>query len=358
LDRKESVDALRKKIDQVDEKIVELLSERASLAQKIGQTKSLGKEEVYAPNRENEIFQRITGLNRGPLPEQALRSIYREVLSASRSLEAQIKVAYFGPEATFTHMAARERFGSSVTFISAATIPDVFQEVSQRRADYGVVPVENSTEGVVTHTLDILVEADVSICAEISLEIHHYLLSKSGRSEDVQRIVSHPQALAQCRRWLAGHFPHVKADEVASTAQATLMAARDKTLAAVGSGLAKDFYDLEVVQANIEDQPNNITRFLVIGDQTPKSSGKDKTSIVFSVKDEVGILHRMLEPFAKNRINLSKIESRPLKQKPWEYLFFLDLEGHLEEPRIQRAIKKLQRSCVFLKILGSYPCGA
>jgi chorismate mutase/prephenate dehydratase len=252
-------------------------------------------------------------------------------------------------------MAARERFGSSVTFIPAATIPDVFQEVSQRRADYGVVPVENSTEGVVTRTLDILVEAEVGICAEISLEIHHYLLSRSGRMEDVCRIVSHPQALAQCRRWLAGRFPHVKVEEAASTAQAALMAAQDGTLAAVGSPLAKDFYGLEIVQANIEDQPDNITRFIVIGHHLPKRSGKDKTSIVFSVKDEVGVLHRMLQPFAKNKINLTKIESRPLKQKRWEYLFFLDLEGHLEEPRIKKAIKKLAGNCTFLKILGSYP---
>ncbi len=357
LSRKESVDALRKKIDQVDEKIVELLNERASLAQKIGQTKNLGKEEVYVPGREKEIFQRISSLNRGPLPEQAIRSIYREVLSASRSVEAAIKVAYLGPEATFTHMAARERFGSSVIFIPLPSIADVFIEVSQGRVDYGVVPIENSSEGVVAHTLDMLVEADVRICAEVSLEIHLFLLSRSGRSEDIQRIVSHPQALAQCRRWLTGHFPHVKVDEVASTAQAALMAAVDTTLGAIAGGLAKDFYDLEVVEANIEDQANNITRFLVIGDQKPRPSGDDKTSIAFSVKDEVGVLHRMLEPFAKNRINLTKIESRPLKNKPWEYLFFLDFEGHMDESRIQRAIKKLERSCVFIKVLGSYPCG-
>lgn len=357
LRRNESVDAVRKKIDQVDEKIVALLNERAFLAQKIGRTKSLGKEEIYVPGREKEIFQRISSLNRGPLPEQAIRSIYREVLSASRSLESAIKIAYLGPEASFTHMAARERFGSSTTFLPLAGIGDVFQEVSQGRAHYGVVPVENSTEGVVAHTLDMLVEADVKICAEASLEIHLYLLSRSGRTEDIQSIVSHPQALAQCRRWLASRFPQTRVDEVASTAQAAKMAAQDSTVAAIASGLAKDFYDLEVVEGNIEDQANNITRFLVIGTQEPRPSGDDKTSIVFSVKDEVGILHRMLEPFAKNRINLTKVESRPLKRKPWEYLFFLDFEGNLKEPRIQRAMKKLERSCVFIKVLGSYPSG-
>ena len=357
MSRKESVDALRKKIDQADEKIVELLNERASLAEKIGIKKSLGKEEVYVPSREKEIYQKVSDLNRGPLPEQAIRSIYREILSASRSLEASLKIAYFGPEATFTHMAAREKFGSSAIFIPLTSIPDVFQEVSQGRADYGVVPIENSTEGVVTHTLDMLVEADVRICAEASLEIHLYLLSRSGRGEDIQRIVSHPQALAQCRHWLSNHFPMVRVDEAASTAQAAQLAAADSNLAAVASILAKELYGLEVVEGNIEDHANNITRFLVIGDQQPRPSGDDKTSIVFSVKDEVGILHRMLDPFAKNRINLTKIESRPLKHKPWEYLFFLDLEGHIEEPRIQRAIKKLERNCLFIKVLGSYPCG-
>ncbi|MFQ5849099.1 MAG: prephenate dehydratase [Candidatus Binatia bacterium] len=356
MSRKETVDALRKKIDQVDEKIVELLNQRACLAQKIGQTKSLGKEEVYVPNREKAIIQRVADLSRGPLPEQAIRSIYREVLSASRSLEAPIRVAYLGPEASFTHMAARERFGLSTAFVPVVSIRDIFQEVSQRRVDYGVVPIENSTEGVVTHTLDMLVEADVRICAEVSLEIHLNLLSRSGHSE-IRRIVSHPQAVAQCRRWLASHYPHVPADEVASTAQAAQMAAQDPALAAIASSLAGQFYGLEIVEGNIEDQSNNITRFLIIGDQVFRPSGDDKTSVVFSVKDEVGILHRMLEPFAKNKVNLTKIESRPLKHKPWEYLFFLDFNGHMEEPRIRRALKQLEKDCVFVKILGSYPCG-
>lgn len=357
MSRKESVDALRKKIDQVDEKIVELLNERATLAQKVGQTKNLEREEVYVPSREKQIFQRIAGLNRGPLSEQAIRSIYREVLSASRSLEAPVKVAYLGPEATFTHMAAREQFGSSASFVPQASIADVFQDVSQGRVDYGVVPVENSTEGGVAHTLDMLVETDVKICAEAFLEIHLYLLSRSGHSEEIRQIVSHPQALAQCRRWLASHFPRVQVEEVASTAQAAMMAAEENSVAAVASGLAKDFYDLEVVQGHIEDFSHNFTRFLLIGEREAERSGDDKTSIVFSVKDEVGILYRMLEPFAKNRINLTKIESRPLKNKPWEYLFFVDCEGHVAEPRIQRAVKRLEKKCIFIKILGSYPRG-
>jgi len=355
LSRKESLDALRKKIDQIDEKLLELLNERATLAQKIGRTKSLDKQDVFVPGREQEIFKRISHLNRGPLPEKSVHSIYREILSASRSLEAPLTVAYFGPEATYTHMAARERFGASTTFVPMAGIADVFQEVRQGRVDYGVVPIENSTEGVVTHTLDMLVEADVKICAEIFLEVHHFLLSRSGKAEDIRQIVSHPQALAQCRRWLTGKLPNIPVNEAPSTAQAAQMAASDPGLAAVASRLAKELYGLEIVAANIEDRTNNITRFLVIGGQTPSPSGAEKTSLVFSVKDEVGVLHRMLDPFARNRINLTKIESRPLKEKPWEYLFFLDLQGHIQERGIQRAIKKLEKSCLFIKILGSYP---
>jgi len=356
LRRQDSVNALRKKIDQVDKKIIGLLNQRASLALKIGHEKNLGNHGVYVPSREKDIFQRISSVNRGPLSEEALHSIYREILSASRSVEAPIKVAYLGPEASFTHMAAREQFGSMATFVPLASIADLFQEVSQGRVDYAVVPIENSTEGVVAHTLDMLVEADVRISAEVCLEIHLHLLSRSGRFEEVQRIVSHPQALAQCRRWLASHCPNIRVEEAASTAQAAQLAARDPTMAAVASSVAKDFYGLEVIEPNIEDHANNITRFLVIGDLEPPPSGDDKTSIVFSVKDEVGILHRMLEPFARNRINLTKIESRPLKNKPWEYLFFLDMEGHKDEPRIRRALKKLESSCLFMKVLGSYPC--
>ena len=357
LARIESVDGLRKKIDQVDEKILELLNQRAGLAQKIGDTKSLENEEIYVPSREKAILQRITSLNKGPLSEQAVRFIYREVLSASRSLEASIRVAYLGPEATFTHMAARERFGLSSTFLPVASISDVFQEVSQGRADYGVVPIENSTEGVITHTLDMLVEADLKISAEVSLEIHQCLLSRSGQTAQIQRIVSHPQALAQCRRWLLGHFPHLPTNEVTSTAQAAQMSVEDPSLAAIASVLASEIYDLRVVEGNIEDQANNVTRFFVIGNHPSRPSGDDKTSVVFSVKDEVGILHRMLEPFAKNKVNLTKIESRPLKHKTWEYLFFLDFNGHREEPKIRKALKQLEERCVFVKVLGSYPYG-
>jgi chorismate mutase/prephenate dehydratase len=219
------------------------------------------------------------------------------------------------------------------------------------------VPIENSTEGVVAHTLDSLVESDLDICAEIFLDIHHNLLSRSGQPADVRTIISHPQALAQCRGWLARHLPAVPVEEVASTAHAALKAAGDGSFAAISSAMAKEVYGLKSVAENIEDQPNNITRFLVVGKIATRPSGDDKTSLVFSVQDKPGVLHRMLQPFARRRINLSKIESRPLKNKPWEYMFFLDLRGHRDQAPVKKAIASLEKNCVFLKILGSYPSG-
>ena len=355
--RNESVDVLRKKIDQIDEKVVNLLNDRALLAQRIGRSKSLRKQEVYAPHREKEILQRLSALSCGPLPTASIRSIYREVISACRSLEEPLRVAFFGAEATYSHLAAKEQFGASAELRSTTSIAEVFQEVAGDRAAFGVVPIENSTEGVVAHTLDCLVESELQICGEIFLEIHHNLLSRGGRAEDVKRIISHPQALAQCRAWLSAHFPEIQVEEVASTAHAALAASNDGSVAAVASALASEVYGLDFVASNIEDRSNNITRFLVVGKLETPPSSKDKTSLVFSAKDKPGVLYKMLQPFAKSRINLSKIESRPIKNKPWEYLFFLDLLGHREQAAVKKAIAGLEKNCVFCKILGSYPSG-
>jgi chorismate mutase/prephenate dehydratase len=357
LSRKESVDALRKKIDQIDEKLVALLNDRASLAIRIGHNKRLNNEGIYAPSREQAILHRVAQLNRGPLPHQAIRSVFREVIGVCRSLESPLKVAFFGAEATYSHLAAREKFGSLASLLPTSSIQEVFHDVRQGRVSFGVVPIENSTEGVVAHTLDLLVDSDLRICAEAFLEIHHSLLSHTGRPEDLERIVSHPQALGQCRRWLARHFPKIEVEEVASTAHAAMMAATEVKLGAISSSLAQEVYGLRIIAENIEDQSNNITRFLIIGRDDSRPSGDDKTSLVFSVQDRPGILHRMLEPFAKSRINLTKIESRPLKNKPWEYMFFIDFKGHKEESGVRRAIRKLEKSCLFLKVLGSYPSG-
>ena len=357
MSRNEPVDVLRKRIDQIDAKVVNLLNDRASLAQKIGRFKNRSKQEVYAPHREREVLRRVSELNPGPLPAQAVRAVFREIISGCRSLEGPLTIAFFGAEATYTHLAARERFGSSADLRPTASIPEVFQEVDQGLAAFGVVPVENSTEGVVAHTLDQLVESDLQIIAEIFQEIHHNLLSRSGKAQDVQRILSHPQALAQCRGWLARHFPAVPVEEVASTAHAAIKAAGDGSLAAISSAMAKEVYDLQSVAVNIEDQSTNITRFVVIGKASAAPTGDDKTSLVFSVQDKPGVLYRMLQPFARSRINLSKIESRPIKNKPWEYLFFLDLRGHREQQAVKRALAGLEKNCSFLKVLGSYPSG-
>ena len=346
---------LRNRIDEIDMKIVDLLNERANLALEIGKIKRKRGKEFYVPSREREVLERLVNYNSGPFPDAVLRVIYREIMSASLSLEHPLKVAFLGPDATFTHLACIEYFGSSAEMIPIKSISDVFDEVERGRADFGVVPVENSNEGMVTHTLDRFVDADVNICGEVLLEISYCLMSKNGRLEDVEKIYSHAQSIAQCRNWLASHTPDIPVMDVASTALAAQMAVEDDTVAAVASETAALMYDLRVIERRIEDNPNNITRFLVIGSRPPSRTGDDKTSILFSVRDEVGILYKMLEPFSRFGVNLTKIESRPLKKKAWEYIFFIDLEGHIEDEKVSKAIDALREKSLFLKILGSYP---
>jgi len=321
----------------------------------VGHAKAGKQKEFYVPSREQAIYERLTGANPGPFPGEAIRRVFREIISASLSLEQPMKVAFLGPQATFTHVAAMQQFGFSAQLVPQKSIPAVFDEVLRGRAHYGVVPVENSNEGVVSHTLDMFMESDLKINAEVLLGISHDLLSRTGRLGDVRKVVSHPQALAQCRKWLEENLPDVPLVDVASTALAAQMAAEDETAAAVASEMAATLYGLQVVKPKIEDNPNNFTRFLVIGQKTPERSGRDKTSVMFSVKDEPGILYRMLEPFSKHGINLSKIESRPMKKKAWEYIFFLDMEGHVDEENVRAAVEELRAYCQFLKVLGSYP---
>ncbi|HET6419650.1 MAG TPA: prephenate dehydratase [Geobacteraceae bacterium] len=353
--KENNIKELRVKIDDIDEKILEFLNQRASLVIKVGQIKKAENRDFHVPSREREIFERLAAKNPGPFPNDGLKSVFREIISASLALEAPMKVAFFGPKATFTHMAAMQHFGFSAELVSQKSIPAVFEEVEKGRVLYGVVPVENSTEGMVSHTLDMFMESELKINAEILLEIHHNLLSRTGRMDDVKKVYSHPQPIAQCREWLAENLPNVPAVDVASTAVASQIASEDYAAAAIASELAAVIYDLKVVQARIEDQVNNYTRFLVIGKKMADKSGDDKTSLMFSVKDEVGILYRMLEPFAKRGINLCKIESRPLKRKAWEYIFFLDLFGHMSDPEVAEAVRELKDCCQFVKILGSYP---
>jgi len=349
------LDKIRKQIDELDKDILDLLNRRASLAKEIGKIKVSSGKEIYIPHREKRIILELLRRNKGPLSSSAVSSIYREIFNVSRSLESKIKVAYFGPEGTFTHQATLRNFGSASDYLPVKSIGDVFTEVEKDRANYGVVPIENSTEGVVNHTLDMFIESDLVICSEISMQIEECLLSVSGRKKDVKKIYSFPNPLAQCRNWLEANMPMVPLIEVSSTSEAARRAAKDKDAAAIASEAAAALYGLEIVEKGIEDAKENYTRFLVIGKNQAGASGKDKTSILFSVKDKVGVLHDMLVPFKKYKINLTKIESRPTKKRAWEYVFFIDFLGHVSEPRIKKALAELSNHCLFMKILGSYP---
>ncbi len=346
---------LRKEIDQIDEEILNLLNRRAEVVLKIAGEKRKNNQRFYVPHREHEILQRLTKLNKGPFPNDALRIIFREIISASLSLEEPLKVACLGPLATFTHLAAIRHFGSFAKIIPVDSIKDVFESVLDKSADYGVVPIENSNEGVVSHTLDMFMDVDLKVSAEIMLEVTHNLLSKSGDIKKIKKIYSHPQAFAQCRRWLERNMPDVELVDTTSTAKAAELAANDPKGAAIASDLAAKMYDLKFVKRSIEDNKNNYTRFLVISEDFPPPTGKDKTSIMLSIKDKPGALFEVLTPFYKEKINLTKIESRPSKRKAWEYIFFIDLEGHINNNNVIRALKAVEKYCIFLKVLGSYP---
>lgn len=352
------ISLLRGEIDSVDERILELLNRRAELVIEIGRLKSGESLDFHVPAREREIYDRLTTLNRGPFPSESVKNVFREIISASLSLESPLKIAFLGPKATFSHLAAMQHFGLAAELVPQKSIPAVFEEVEKGRAIYGVVPVENSTEGVISHTLDMFMESRLSINAEILLEVSHYLLSRTGRMEDIRKIYSHPQPLAQCRTWLQENLPNVPLVDVASTTLAAQIVSEDYSAAAIASRYAAQLYDLKIVRERIEDQVNNVTRFLVIGRKPSDPTGDDKTSLMFAVRDEPGILYRMLEPFATRGINLCKIESRPLKKKAWEYVFFLDLLGHVTDPVVSDAVEDLKRYCQFVKILGSYPRSA
>ncbi|MBI4652260.1 prephenate dehydratase [Candidatus Desantisbacteria bacterium] len=367
MDENMELDELREKVDELDDKIIELLNKRLDLALCIGKVKHEKSLDFYVPSREQAILERIEKQNKGAFPDSSLKSIYREIMAAARFCQHPLKIAYFGPKATFTHMASIKQFGSSAAYIPVKSIKDVFMEVEHDRVDYGVVPIENSTEGVVnytfdmfidsnfkTYTDDMFIDSNLKIYAEIFLEISHYLLSNSKISE-IKKVYSHPQPLAQCRNWLETHLPNIKLIEVLSTAEAAIMASREKGTAAIASSLAAEIYSLKILAERIEDNADNFTRFLVIGKRINQKSKYDKTSIMFSVKDKVGALYNSLKPFEKYKINLTKIESRPSRKKVWEYIFFVDFNGHINSKKIQKALKELKKECVFLKVLGSYP---
>jgi chorismate mutase/prephenate dehydratase len=347
---------LRKTVDNIDKKIIQLLNMRAKTTLDIAKLKRKSGKSVYSPDREREVLKKLAIINKGPLSHQALEAIYREIMSCSLSLDRPLRIAYLGPEATFTHLAALKRFGSQVEYIATNSITDVFLEVERDNADYGVVPIENSVEGAVSHTLDMFVDSELKICSQTILDVAHHLLAICPKNK-IKRIYSNPQVFGQCRIWLQENLAGVETIEVASTTRAAQIAAKEKYSACIASSLAAKVYKLKVVASDIEDSPHNVTRFLIIGKTDVSPTGDDRTSIMFSIKDKVGALHDMLLPFRKYGINLTKIESRPSKKKAWDYYFFVDLDGHRDNPRIKRALLELENKCKFLKILGSYPLG-
>lgn len=351
-----SLKNLRQKIDKIDAKVVALLNLRTKIAAGISRVKTSNGQSLYSPDREAQVLRRISTLNKGPLPLSSLQAIYREIMSSALAQGRPLSIAYLGPEATFTHLAALKRFGTQLNYIPCKSIADVFLEVEKGGVDYGVVPVENSIEGAVSHSLDMFVDSELKICAQIILDVSHNLLSKYTKDK-IKRIYSIGQVFGQCRLWLTANLPDAELIEVSSTTRAAQIARVEKNSAAIASLLAAKIYKLKVVARDIEDSPHNITRFLVIGSLEPSPTGMDKTSILFSIKDKVGALYEMLSPFRKYKINLTKIESRPSKKKAWDYYFFVDLEGHREEPRVMRALAELEKKCTFMKVLGSYPVG-
>lgn len=346
---------LRQAIDAIDDNILKLLIERGNLAKKIGEIKKESATEFYVPSREKEILSKIKNRKLTPFTPESVENIFREILNATRSIEKKIRVAYLGPEATFTHQAAIKNFGTNAQCIPVETIADVFAEVESKRADYGVVPIENTTEGVVTHTLDMFFHSDLKIVSEINLPIEHCLLSKSKKISDIKRIYSHAQAFAQARKWLQRNCPDVKLIETLSTAQAAQISVKEPSSAAIASAIAGKLYGLNILFSGIEDVKENYTRFLIIGHSISEKSGRDKTSVMISLKDRIGALHDMLYPFKKYKINLTKIESRPTKKRPWEYVFFIDFLGHITNKNVKLALAEVEKNTTFIKILGSYP---
>ncbi len=348
---------LRDQIDAVDEKILDLISQRARYAQQVARVKRGADETAsfYRPEREADVLRRIKAANPGPLDDEEMARLFREIMSACLALEERQTVAYFGPEGTFTHAAALKHFGHSVHTKPLGAISEVFREVESRVCNFGVVPIENSTEGVVNHTLDSFLHSPLKICGEVEMRIHQHLLSNEPESNRIKRIYSHPQSLAQCREWLDAHLPGVERIHASSNADAARKASQEAGSAAIAGDVAAERYGLKILQRNIEDNPENVTRFLVIGRQEVGPSEDDKTSILVSAHNRPGSLHALLSPLARNNVSLTRIESRPSRGINWEYVFFLDLEGHCQDEPIRKALDELREAAQMVRVLGSYP---
>jgi chorismate mutase/prephenate dehydratase len=351
---------IRENIDRIDKQLVELLNERLKLAAEIGKLKRSQGGQIYVAEREDAVLRKIAGQNQGPIKQEALKAIYREIMSAAIALEKPMLIAYLGPEASNTHAAAMKKFGASVDYHAMATIGDIFTAVEKGEIDYAVIPIENSTEGSVRETLDSFVESDLKIVAQIYTEITHALIGQ-GPLEQIAKVYSKDQALAQCRHWLQRHLPHAQLIDAPSTSRAVQIAKNELGSAAVAGELAAQHYGVPVLVKNIQDKADNTTRFFVLGRQAsgPVGGGKDITSFLVSLGDEAaahsGALLKMLMPLAERGINLSKVESRPSKKRPWDYFFFLDVTGHYEDENMKVALAELRKFCPMVKWLGSYP---
>lgn len=349
-----SLDELRQKIDEINKLIVTNLDERARLAVEIGKMKAKDNQAIFDPSRQKNILKQVASLGDGSFPTDALQKVFLEIMSACLSLERKLKIGYFGGEASFTHMASLAEFGSSVEYLSHPTIQDIFLAVVKREIDYGVVPIENSTGGIVHYTLDMFMEYDVKIFSEVILQIRQNLLSRFPLDE-IKVIYSNPQPFLQCHNWLREHLPKAEHREVVNTIDGVKLALTMENSAAIASDYASELYSISIVAKSIEDIPDNCTRFWVIGKDTAPPSGNDKTSLLISIKDKPGALFYLLKPFAELGINLTKIESRPTKKKAWEYVFFIDLHGHYTDHKVQKALKMIEPEVVFVKVMGSYP---
>lgn len=348
---------IRSRIDELDRQLQELITERARQAQAIADLKKDEEQlrEYYRPAREAEVLRTVMARNKGPMADEALARIFREIMSACLALESPLRVAFLGPEGTFTQAAVAKHFGHGVDTVPLSAIDEVFREVEAHSADYGVVPVENSIEGVVSHTLDMFTRASLRICGEIVLPVHQCLLAADGDFDAVQRVYSHRQSLAQCREWLDARLPAAERVPVSSNGEAARLAGEEHGAAAIAGHAAAEVYDLQVVAANIEDDPSNTTRFLVIGEQNVPPTGSDKTSLVVSNINRPGALYELIEPFARHGVSMTRIESRPSRRTPWDYNFFVDCEGHADESPLADVLDELRERASYFRILGSYP---
>jgi chorismate mutase / prephenate dehydratase len=349
------LEPLREQIDAIDKQILDLLNRRARIAQEVGHLKAETNAPVFRPEREAQVLRNAAERNPGPLARSDVQTIFREIMSACRALEKRVTVAYLGPAGTFSEQAVYRQFGHAVEGLACASIDEVFRATEAGTADFGVVPVENSTEGAVNRTLDLLLQTTLSISGELSLAVHHSLMSKNGSMDGIKRICAHSQALAQCQAWLNQHYPNIERQAVASNGEAARLAGEDPTAAAIAGEIAGQKYNLQVVNANIQDDPHNRTRFAVIGRLQTAPSGRDQTSLVLSVPNKAGAVYNLLAPLAKHGVSMTRFESRPARMGTWEYYFYVDVEGHAQDDKVAKALAELKENAAFFKLLGSYP---